>query len=184
MGCTICGKSPVVGRGLCKPHYEYAQRRGLLDNYKTKVEAGVSRRPIEERFYGKVKKMPSGCWHWTGARHWTGYGVISDWPKVKRAHRVSYEIHCGPIPDGLLVRHKCDNKICVNPDHLELGTKVDNAMDMLERGHFRPKRTLSDRQIRTIRDAEGTTIELARKFKVAPSTISRIKTGARWANLK
>jgi HNH endonuclease len=184
MGCTICGKSPVIGRGLCKPHYEHAQRRGLLDNYKTKVEAGVSRRPIEERFYEKIEKMPSGCWHWTGALHKFGYGMMSDWPKVKRAHRVSYEIHCGPIPDGLLVRHKCDNKICVNPDHLELGTKRDNARDAVERGQFKPKRKLTDKQIREIRNSVGSTCEVARFYGVMPSTVSRIRTGARWANLK
>lgn len=183
MGCSVCGR-PVIGRGLCKPHYEFAQRRGLLSEFKTKVESGVSKQPIAQRLLAKVEKSDSGCWEWTGAKHWNGYGIISDWPNpVKRAHRVAYEVFIGPIPEGLLVRHKCDNKGCVNPDHLEVGDKRDNALDAVERGQHKPNRRLTDAQILAIRDAGGLHATIAREFGVAQSTVTRIKNGTRWQKL-
>ncbi len=73
------------------------------------------------------------CWGWNG-RILGGYGVIHMFDKTKGAHRVSYEIHHGPIPDGMVIRHRCDNKICTNPEHLEAGTSQQNIKDAHERG--------------------------------------------------
>lgn len=93
-------------------------------------------RPIEERFFEKIRKTES-CWLWTGAVR-NGYGIINDGKKIPvYAHRLSYRIANGEIPSGMVVRHRCDNPKCVNPDHLQTGTKKQNTKDMVERGRIR-----------------------------------------------
>jgi hypothetical protein len=142
MGCLICGKDRIVGRGLCQSHYEGAKRRNEIGRYPTKAEAGTNKTDLGKRLMAKVEKdTVSGCWNWTGATS-HGYGAIQMWPKVQRAHRVAYEYFVGPIPIGKLLRHICDNKRCVNPAHLLPGTKSDNGRDSVERGQFRPRNKL------------------------------------------
>jgi len=95
------------------------------------------RKTVEERFWAKVDKTDS-CWVWTGATLRRGYGQIRiPVKKAKQAHRLSWEIHNGPIPDGMLVCHKCDNPPCVNPAHLFLGTQSDNNKDCVRKGRHR-----------------------------------------------
>ena len=96
----------------------------------------------EERFWSKVDKS-GDCWVWTAAvvgsrnpkfDHVGGYGVFGIGRKVYRAHRVSWEMAHGPIPDGMLVCHSCDNRGCVRPSHLFLGDQADNVRDMDSKG--------------------------------------------------
>lgn len=86
-----------------------------------------------KRFFDKINKTEN-CWLWTAAtRGKTGYGAFKYKGKVVDAHRLSYELHNGPIEKGLLVCHKCDIKLCVNPDHLYLGTYKQNLLDTYAR---------------------------------------------------
>lgn len=93
-----------------------------------------------QRFFEQIDKKDTGCWHFGNSKR--GYGCISLGQRRghTNAHRLSYEIHKGPIPDGLHVLHSCDNPICVNPDHLRAGTHADNMRDMAIRGRSRKGR--------------------------------------------
>jgi hypothetical protein len=86
----------------------------------------------EERFFQKVDKTES-CWLWKGALNSRGYGSFGVNGKATSAHRYSYEIHIGEIPEGINVCHSCDVRNCVNPKHLWLGTHSDNMKDMVEK---------------------------------------------------
>lgn len=90
--------------------------------------------PLIKRFNEKYKIMPNNCWHWTAHLGHFGYGKIYNDKKASYAHRVSWELHNGEIPEGMSVLHKCDNPQCVNPDHLFLGKQGDNVSDMLNKG--------------------------------------------------
>jgi hypothetical protein len=91
------------------------------------------------RFEAKVHAEPNtGCFLWVGSASEQGYGYVGvGGGKLGKAHRVSYEHFVGPIPPGLCVLHRCDTPACVNPDHLFVGTKLDNSDDMIAKGRAR-----------------------------------------------
>lgn len=109
-------------------------------------KSGAWRRPpqtletIRLRFMANVIKNDSGCWVWSGQRKYNGYGMFYCLVKKHLAHRISWIINNGIIPDGLCVLHHCDNPPCVNPAHLFLGTQQDNSDDMGSKGRRRALR--------------------------------------------
>jgi hypothetical protein len=141
-----------------------------------------------ENFWKKVDKKSNlnGCWIWTGARKGGkngNYGVFQmGTNNLKRSHRVSFELSNGPIPDGLLVCHTCDNPLCVNPSHLFLGTFKDNTQDMIRKnrkaifkGEDNGSCKLTDEQVRLIFVDKRTNFEIASDYNVSPSLISQIR---------
>ena len=138
---------------------------------------------IDERFWKYVDKT-RGCWNWTASKNSAGYGQINRTRKLgpMLAHRFSYELHNGAIPDGLFVLHTCDNPACVNPAHLWLGTDQDNTDDKMAKGrcpagegHYNHR--LTDNQVVAIRRrwAGGTSQkELSEEYDVTQGYISEI----------
>lgn len=107
-----------------------------------KGKGGAERLPLAVRFWTKVEKTDD-CWLWVGSKTKTGYGKL--WDGIDRtgsgtidAHRLSWILHFGPIPEEMYVCHRCDVKVCVRPDHLFLGTPKQNTADMFLKGRARP----------------------------------------------
>jgi hypothetical protein len=129
------------------------------------------------RFWLHVDKRSAatGCWPWTAAKT-NGYGSFSMPDRTRvRAHRFSYELHFGKIPPGLMVMHSCDNPACVNPDHLSVGTNLDNCLDKVckDRSGFK----LRAGQVRAIRQQAAAGVSqamLAKTHRVSASHVHRI----------
>lgn len=140
-------------------------------------------------FAAQIEMVPfSTCWYWIGDIDRDGYGKFRIEGKRKLAHRVSYQMHKGPIPEGLCVCHSCDERLCVNPDHLWLGTNADNTRDMVMKGRGAvgersgmSKLTKEQvRDIRAKRENGWSYYRIAREFGVNRSTISSIFRGKTW----
>ena len=143
---------------------------------------------LESRFWSRVQKGP-GCWLWKIYKG-DGYGRIKHNEKTSGAHRVSWEIHNGPIPKNLLVLHKCDVHACVNPDHLFLGTYQQNTQDMIsKKRHNTPqgerhwKAKLTEKDVLNIYKDSRQNCDLAKIYGVHHSIISKIKHRRIWKHL-
>ena len=143
-----------------------------------------NRGPAVERFWARVNKTDD-CWLWTGAQI-KGYGDLRINTTARQlAHRFSWELHSGHIPQGLHVLHRCDNPPCVRPDHLFLGTNNDNVMDMVVKG--RAGKKLSPEIVVTIRreyaSSQISQRELAIKYGVSKTTMEKLLTWKTWGHL-
>lgn len=190
--CLNCGKSIKafichVNRGGGK----YCSI-GCSTKYTAKKRAKVLQGSPKKRFFENIKKE-KGCWVWTGLKNKQGYGRMTIKKKDKLAHRFSWEMYFGDIPDGMFVCHKCDNPPCVNPKHLFVGTRFDNARDMVSKGRNRddkgskhPSAKLTEEQVLLIRkrlEAGEMQINLAKEFNVHKCTISMIKRRENWRHI-
>lgn len=127
--CSIdgCGRSDRLVRGWCSMHYQRWERTG------DPIGARPNFSSPEDAFAARTE-WHGDCLIWTGARVGIGYGLLRVEGCNERAHRYAYRRAYGEIPTGAVVRHKCDTKLCVNAEHLEVGTQKENIGDMITRG--------------------------------------------------
>lgn len=186
--CSVaeCG-GKVHGHGWCQKHYTRWRTTG--DPITVKRPLGL---PPEQRFWEKVdRRGQDECWPWLGGRGPAGHGWFSVKSVDILAHRWLWRHLHGPIPEGLVVRHSCDNPPCCNPAHLLIGTQLDNITDRETRGrtakgssHYRAKLTESDvREIREGLRGGVSRTALAQHFGVSRATIRQVGTGQSWKHV-
>ncbi|HEV7673080.1 MAG TPA: HNH endonuclease [Candidatus Angelobacter sp.] len=149
---------------------------------------------IRERFLAKVcPDRESGCWLWRGMVIASGYGMVRFERKMYMAHRLAWKLFRGEIAPGLVVCHKCDVRACVNPEHLFVGTMMDNMRDMKQKGrnphgdkHSRSKLTAEkvSRIKRMLAEDRMNMSEIAREYGVTPATIGCIARGTSWRHVE
>lgn len=145
---------------------------------------------LEERLAKHSTATDHGCIEWTGCKLKQGYGRLNVRGSLKLAHRISYEISVGPVPDGMCVLHRCDNPSCILPSHLFLGTKADNTNDCVAKG--RQPRAIGQRnrnnkltpeQVLQIRQDTRSGSIIAAEYGIGPTQVSRIRRGELWKHL-
>lgn len=149
---------------------------------------------LEERFHSKYIPEPNtGCWLWTGAKNNCGYGRVMRRSKYIGAHRYSYELHCKKFDASMHVLHKCDVTLCVNPEHLFLGTQADNMADCKRKGRHRhvPSRgmkngnsKLTDAIVKEIRSSNLSHVELAEKYNVDYTLVWQVRKRKIWKHIE
>lgn len=147
---------------------------------------------LEDRLLRSVQyEANSGCWLWAGTLDGKGYGRLLNNRKVLSAHRASWTVHNGPIPDGLCVCHRCDTPLCVNPAHLFLGTQQENIRDASNKqrtplGERQGRSKLKAADVIAIREMASAGIpqkDIAAKFAIAKPTVSDIVRRKKWPHV-
>lgn len=166
-----------------EPIYFAPQRRSKTD------QRGL---PIRQHVFESKFVKSDGCWVWIGATNSGGYGSYGK----RNAHRASYELYNGPIPDGAHVCHSCDNRLCVRPDHLWLGTSKQNMQDCKNKGRMKmppryvgsghPEAKMNEDKVRAVRmEVSGGMAKraAARKYGIDRATLRSILEGRTWRHV-
>ena len=184
-------------KGYCNKHYQTYKRYGD-PLFRAKQGQPLKYKSLRENFESKYTLVESGCWEWSGHLDGYGYGSFTFWtPQEKtykhyRSHRFSYETYNNiNLTADQLVCHSCDNRGCVNPEHLFLGTPDDNAKDMVQKGRSmmgerNNKVKLKEADVVSIRAAHKDGVRtgvLADRYSVHRTTIQRINREATWGHL-
>jgi hypothetical protein len=179
---------PRTHRGFCAAHYSKMRKYGDPLIVKQKQLHGLS---LLERWDAYVERS-TGCWEWSGYRDPNGYGRLNIGNRPILAHRISWEIHHGPITPDQHVCHRCDNPSCVRPEHLFLGDQVRNMADKMakkrhrygvSRGEAHGCSKITAEQVQEIRAAEGTNTEIAKRFQLSRTQTRDIRSRKSWRHL-
>ena len=142
------------------------------------------------RFFSKVNKLPNGCWLWTDHHDECGYGKYRANKRMFLAHRFSYEIHNGQIPEGKEIMHRCDNPPCCNPAHLRAGSHKENCQDrtakgrdILFSGERNGKSKLTSSQVLRIRELPLPPEVIAEMFRISITQVKRLRNFQQWKHL-
>jgi hypothetical protein len=209
--CQIVGKSQTGKQMMSSAKRDRTQKMiALRDEGKTQLEiaslfgisnsqvcriTGGEKRNMVKHFWERYRVADNGCWEWIGAKTCGGYGRVMFEGKFSLAHRVAWILTNGPIPDGFMACHHCDNPGCINPDHLFLGDAGDNARDREHKNrNIKPiinlggrSSKLTDHDVMTARRLYGrgaaTVADLSRCLHVTYSNMYRIVTGRAWKHL-
>lgn len=192
MNCKEPGcDRPVKSRGYCANHYNYKRLSGEL--------ALKPVQTLRDFFWGRVE-ITDSCWLWSGGVSGFGYGHVSFRGLQTSAHRLSYRMHCGAVPSGMVVCHKCDNPRCVNPSHLFVGTQKDNIRDMVEKGRMwtqvrpedslgtkNPAAKITEADVLAIRNTYATgrvrQKDIAAQYGLDQTVVSCIVLGKSWPHV-
>ena len=144
---------------------------------------------LAQRFWSKVDSAPSECcWEWTAGKDKDGYGRFRLNKQLSLAHRLAYTLTKGEIPNGLIMRHTCDNPACCNPGHLILGTHADNMADKVQRNrqakgekHYASKLTAT--QVIEVYNSSLKQDEIAKLYNIDQTTVSKIKLKKKWKHI-
>jgi HNH endonuclease len=211
--CTACGKERFTRQKenpstLCHDCAFAATCKSRLDTLRQRWYANtggvIYPDEITQRFWAYVQKTTT-CWLWIGAKTKQGYGVLRIDGKNILVHRLSFELHVGPIPKGMYVLHRCDVRACILPEDLFLGTHLDNIHDMVQknrhmtakrlasplRGSQHPNAKLTEQSVSEIyqrfqaaQGQLGIRTQLARELHVSISTISNVLKGEAWRHVR
>lgn len=174
---------------LCPQCGNRFDRRGTAGRFCSKRCGSASlSKPVADRFWPKVAKTET-CWRWTGKIGKGGYGSMNKQGISTYVHRIAWELHFGPVPDGKYVCHHCDNRWCVNPDHLFVGTSAENFADMRAKGrHSHGERcshlTADDvLEIRRLYDSGMRRVHIARHFRTTSKNVHHIGRRRSWKHI-
>lgn len=166
---------------MCNTHYLRWVRHGDVNYLKSSKGMSLD---AKLKFVGWVV-TDAGCWEWRGKLNASGYGLIRVGQEVTGAHRIAYRAWVGEIATGQVVRHSCDNRTCINPNHLSTGSVADNNRDMSMRDrHGTAKLTNADvAEIKSRLLTNTRQCDIARAYEVSDMTISDIARGKTWKHV-
>lgn len=172
----------------CRSAY-HREKPAAISGTRRQLSGRAFKKSVMQRFEEKLSRSDSGCWEWRAYRNRDGYGQFQDGSAKILAHRFSYKTYVGEVPPGMFVCHRCDNPACVNPEHLFLGTPLDNVIDMHSKcraivGENHANSKLTEAQALSILRDVRLHHEVANEYGISRSVVTRIKRGNRWKHLE